>query len=286
MDNRTLHKPLSLLLLALCLLSGQSVAETKLKFGIYTSDKPSSMVRQFRPVLDSIASSLSRQRGETVTIHIQVAKSYEEGINDLVTGRVDFARFGPVSYILAKQRNPALSLIAAESKNGEKTYNGVICVHEESSLHDILALKGKRFAFGNEHSTIGRYLSQRYLSENGIGASDLAAYDYLGRHDKVGAAVAAGSYDAGALKESTFNKLKKQGKPLRSLATFPNVTKPWIARDGLDPMLIDQLRNTLLSLDDDEAFQALKKDGFLPADDHDYDVIRLAMKHNPRFFEQ
>jgi len=60
-------------------------------------------------------------------------------------------------------------------------------------------------------------------------AKDLASYDYLGRHDKVGAAVAAGKYEAGALKESTFKKQIKKGKPLRELARFPNVTKLWIA---------------------------------------------------------
>ena len=48
----------------------------------------------------------------------------------------------------------------------------------------------KSFAFGNELSTIGRYLAQQYLMQHGIHEKDLSHYKYLGRHDRVGTAVA------------------------------------------------------------------------------------------------
>jgi phosphonate transport system substrate-binding protein len=259
-------------------------ADLSLNFGVYAADKPSAVVRQFRPVLSSIESSLSAQRGEPVKIRMQVAKSYEEGVQDLVQGRVDFSRFGPASYVEAKRRNPGLSIIAAEAKKGSKTFNGVICVRADSTVREVSDLKGSRFAFGNESSTIGRYLAQLFLVENGITVGDLAEYAYLERHDKVGAAVAAGSYDAGALKESSFRKLQAKGRNLRALASFPNVTKPWIARQDLDPDLLGQLRQALLDMSDPAAFKALKKDGFLPAEDSDYDRIRQAIDDNGRFF--
>ncbi|USF87562.1 phosphate/phosphite/phosphonate ABC transporter substrate-binding protein [Candidatus Endoriftia persephonae] len=265
-------------------LSGAAMADTILNFGVYTADKPTSVVRQFRPLLSGLEQRLSLLRGEPVKIRIQVAKNYQTGIDDLVKGRVDFSRFGPVSYILAKRQNPSLSIIVAESKQGKKEYNGVICVHKDSPIKRIEELAGKRFAFGNQRSTVGRYLSQLYLVEHGVRESDLASYDYLGRHDKVGMAVAAGTHDAGALKESTFFKLAKKGKPLRQLVTFPLVTKPWIARAGLAPELRAQLRQALLEFRDDKAFKALKKDGFLPADDTDYDRIRRAIEQNEQFF--
>lgn len=72
-------------------------------------------------------------------------------------------------------------------------------------------LRGQTFAFGDERSTIGRYLSQLLLVQHGIRADELLSYEYLGRHDRVGTAVGAGQFDAGALKESTFRKLKKKG---------------------------------------------------------------------------
>lgn len=259
--------------------------EVELNFGVYTSDKPSVMVLKFRPVLNALTKSLEEKLGQPVKIRLQVSSGYAKGVEDLANGRVDFSRFGPASYIRAKKLNPGVQILAIESKSGQKIFNGVICVRTDSAIQSISDLKGKRFAFGNRQSTIGRYLSQNYLYERGIRAKDLGAFDYLGRHDKVGAAVASGKYDAGALKESTFKKLVKKGAPLRSIASFPNVTKPWIARKGLPENIFVALRESLLSLDDPAALKALKKNGFLAGNDGDYTVIRKAINKNSLFFK-
>lgn len=264
--------------------SQPALADIELKFGIYAADKPSVVVQQFRPVLNVIESDLSRRRAEPVKLSMQVSKTYEEGVDDLVAVKVDLARFGPASYIEAKQRNPGLSIIVAESSKGKNTFNGVICVKDDSPIRTIADLKGKRFAFGEKGSTIGRYLVQLHLAEQGVYARDLAHYEYLDRHDKVGAAVAVGTFDAGAVKESTFNKLNQEGKGLRALTIFPNQTKPWIARAGLDPTLIAQLRDSLLAMQDPVALKALEEDGFAAATDADYDRIRRSIQENDRFF--
>lgn len=260
-------------------------ADVDLKFGVYVSDKPTEMVRKFRPVLDALEASMSGELGEPVHIKMHVAGDYEAGIEDLVTGAVDFARFGPASYVLAKERNPELRILSVESEKGTKVFYGIICVAEESPIRAVEDLRGKSFAFGDSRSTIGRYLSQDLLIRHGITAKDLAVYDYLGRHDKVGTAVARKQFDAGALKEGTFKKLVAKGVPIRAIASFPNVTKPWIARGGLAPKVFAALRAALLRMRDPAALKALKKDGFLEGSDDDYAVIREAMASNARFFE-
>ncbi len=273
------------LLLSVLMMQSSLQADVVLKFGVYTSDKPSTVVRQFRPVLNMLEKNLSAKLNENVTMRMQVAKSYAEGIDDLVAGRVDFSRFGPASYIEAKHKNPQLQLLVAESSGGKKVFNGVICVAGGSDLQTVAQLKGKRFAFGSEKSTIGRYLAQLNLLENGVHAGDLAAYEYLGRHDKVGTAVAVGNFDAGALKEGTYNKLLKKGHDLRVISTFENVTKPWIARAGLEPNYFKALRASLLELKDEKALKAIRKSGFVAVDDADYDRIRMSIENNPAFFE-
>ncbi len=262
-----------------------SHASTLLRFGVYTADKPTAVVKQFRPILNVIESDMSQKMGENVKIRLQVAKTYEVGIRDLVMGNVDFSRFGPASYIEAKQANPDISIIALESKKGKKQFLGIICVTQNSPIQTVAELRGKRFAFGNEYSTIGRYLSQQYLLQHNIKASDLDYFEYLGRHDKVGTAVAIRKFDAGALKESTFKKLLSKGEPLRAIASFPNVTKPWIARSGLPVNIKRALQQSLLNLKDSDALKALSKDGFLPGSDEDYSIIKEAIKNNYAFFE-
>ena len=255
-----------------------------LSFGVYSSDKPSSMVRQFRPVLNALEKRMTEMHGRPVQIQMHVANSYEKGLDDLVTGKVDFARFGPASYVQAKEADPRVSILVVESNKGRKVFNGVICVSKESPIKEVAQLHGKTFAFGDKRSTIGRYLAQLHLLRHDVKAHDLAHSEYLGRHDAVGAAVGAGRFDAGALKESTFKKLVADGVPIRAIARFPNVTKPWIARGGLPDEVRDLLREALLSVDDPKAMKALKKDRFVEGSDEDYAFIREAMVSNHLFF--
>jgi len=256
-----------------------------LSFGVYTADKPTDVVKQFKPVLVALEKSLSNKLRLQVDIRMQVAKNYQKGIANLVDGKVDFARFGPASYVLAKKEAPGIEILAIESKKGKKVFFGIICVSSDSSITQVSELNGKTFAFGNERSTIGRYLSQQLLLKEGVSAKDLESYQYLGRHDRVGTAVGLKQFNAGALKESTFKKLVSKGVPIRSIASFQNVTKPWIARSGLGREHSEAIRAALLEMKEPAALKALKKDGFVEGSDADYSVIRKAIYENPLFFE-
>jgi phosphonate transport system substrate-binding protein len=257
-----------------------------LAFGTYTADKPTDVVDQFRPLLDRLEQRLASKLERPVEIKMQIAPSYEQGIAALVEGRVDFARFGPASYVMATEANPGIVLMAMESRNGKKSFHGIICVHRDSDIDSMEMLTGRRFAFGNERSTIGRYLAQQLLADHGVHAGRLAAWEYLGRHDRVGAAVAAGQFDAGALKDSTFEKLVAAGEPLRELVVIGVVTKPWLAREGLPVDVREAIAAALLQMTDEDVLGAMEFDGLMAGEDADYDPIRRAIAGSVRFFEQ
>lgn len=257
----------------------------ELVFGLYTTDKPSEMVKTFRPILSALEKDLSSKLDQPVDIRLQISRSYESGVAAIVNGEVDFSRFGPASYVAAVTQNPGIKILALGSKNNQQTTKGVICVAESSSYTKVSDLKGARFAFGNKASTIGRYLSQSYLFSHGVSSQDLASFDYLDRHDRVGYAVAQNSFDAGALKQSTFNKLIKKGLPLRALATFDNVNKPWIARAGMQDELFNALRDVMFEMDDPDAFKLLGQKMFVPGSDTDFEDIRNAINNNAEFFK-
>ncbi len=269
--------------------SGKALADNeepiRLNFGVYSSNKPTTMVRTFKPTLKALEASMSQKLNRSVDIRMQIAKDYDQGVADLINGKVDFSRFGPASYIQAKSENDGLELLAMENKNDEKVFYGIIAVHNDSDIKDIKSLKNRSFAFGDESSTIGRFLSQHFLFNHGIHSKDLSKFKYLGRHDKVGTAVGAGDYDAGALNESTFKKLIAAGEPIKELARFPNVTKPWIARNGLAPEVLQALQQSLYELKDPKTLKSLKADGFLPGTDLEYETVRLAMEGNQQFFD-
>lgn len=255
-----------------------------LSLGLYTSNKPSTMVRKFRPIVKHLEVKMAEKLGHPVNIRMQLAKNYEQGIAHLTTGKVDFSRFGPAPYIEAKKSNPDIKILAMESINKSKVFHGIIATHVDNPIENIGQLRGQSFGFGDQQSTIGRFLSQQYLADSGVGAKDLSHFEYLGRHDIVGTKVGSGEFVAGALNESTFRKLLSKGEQIRELARFPNVTKPWIARSGLDEKVFEALQLCLLELTDKESLQRLKIDGFLKGEDLDYEVIRTAIDGNERFF--
>ena len=274
--------------LALSALAWSSAASAKvsLVFGTYSSDKPSAMVAQLRPSLDDISRTMETILGEEVEISMKVVRSYDDGVALIIEGQVDFMRLGPASYVRAKDDNPGIEVLAMEKKRGAKQFNGVIAVHVDSDITEVAQLTGRTFAFGSKRSTLGRYFSQLHLMRHGVLAQDLARYEYLGRHDKVGQAVGSGLFDAGALEGTTFAKLVKAGVPIRAIAEFSNSTRPWVARAGLKPEIAAALRQAMLELSDPEALSALRFDGFLPGDDSDYSKTREAIRENHRFFAQ
>jgi phosphonate transport system substrate-binding protein len=254
----------------------------KLTFGVYQTDKATVMYRQFAPVLERIQEGLEKRVERPVDIHLQIHKSYDDAIDALVAGEVDFVRFGPASYVLAKHRNPRIELLAMEHEDGQKRFKGVIVVRADSAIRQVADLRGKSFAFGDPNSTIGRYLVQAELARGGIHARDLAHYAYLERHDKVARAVQVGEFDAGAVKPETLAKVDADGQ-LRVLATFDNVTKPWASRAELDPAVFRALQATLCALDDPAVLKQLSVTGLIVAGDEEYDFVREGMKQAVAF---
>lgn len=253
-----------------------------LTFGVYTTDKPTVMYRKFMPLVEATQEAMQRELKREVAIDFRIFKTYEEAREALVAGTIDFARFGPASYVLAKQANPDVALLAMETKNGKKTFQGHIVVREDSPIRSVAELRGKRFAFGDPTSTIGRYLAERELLAAGLHGADLAKFDYLGRHDRVFRAVELGDFDAGAVKSGTFAKLNEK-QQLRVLASFDNVTKPWVARAALPDEVRSALAAGLIGMRDPQALAALKASSLVAASDEDYDVIRKSIAASRQF---
>ena len=254
----------------------------RLEFGVYPSDRASIMYRKFMPVLEALAEPLQQQLGRPVDIHLTIFKDYEDGIDALATGRVDFVRFGPASYILAHERNEDVTLLAMELRKGRKRFNGLIVARTDSGIRRLSDLAGKRFAFGDAHSTIGRYLAQAELLDAGLAADDLASYEYLGRHDLVAKAVIDGTHDAGALKESTYRKMCLP-EEIIVVKAYENVTKPWVAREGLDERIRAAITAALLEVEESAVLEELGCTGFAETDEQDYAFIDLRMKQAHSF---
>lgn len=277
LKTAVLHRICACLLLsqALPLHAAPATAAQLLRFGTYASERPSEELRKLEPFQTYLEKNLKAQ-GLAVRVEVSIFPTYDEGIDAVTNGDVDFARLGPVAYVLAKRKNPTLTLLAGEAHGGDKQFPAVMVVARNSAIKSVADLRGKRVAFGDPSSTSGRYLPQAELAKAGIRARDLASFEYLGRHDKVVFAVASGRFDAGATNINTFVKYA-ESKNLRELVRYPSPTHGWVARSKLDPALVKALRKALLEMTDPRLQELIDRNGFLPATDADYDELRSVM---------
>jgi phosphonate transport system substrate-binding protein len=240
------------------------------------------MYRTFTPVLESLTAAMETRLHRPVDVKLVIFKDYTDGIDTLVRGDIDFVRFGPASYVTARTKQAGLQLIAMETEGGDKRFTGVVIVRKESPIQSLADLRGKKFAFGDPNSTIGRYLVQAELVKAGITSKDLADYKYLGRHDIVVSAVEIGDFDAGSVMKPAFEKANAKGT-LRVLKTFDNVTKPWVARKGLDKSIVEAIQASLLSIQDPAILKDLKISGFVQTSEDEYQLVREGMQLAEKF---
>jgi phosphonate transport system substrate-binding protein len=280
--------PLRLALLFVPLLSALGSAQSNksdtvdLSFGVYTSDKATTMYRMFTPVLEDLQARLETRLRRPVDIQLRIYKTYEDALEAIIKGQIDFVRFGPASYVLAKAANPGIELLAVELNEGKKSFKGMIVVRRDSPVRTLADLRNRSFAFGDINSTIGRYLVQDLMMEAKIAAKDLSRFEYLGSHDRVFRAVEVGDFDAGSVKEDTFQKLNDKNQ-LRVIVTFDNVTKPWLARSGLPADVTAAMRAELLATTDVRSLAALKADGLAETSDRDFATTRDSMQRAAAF---
>lgn len=250
-----------------------------LRFVTYAAERPTEELRKMEPFQRHLEKILN-DRGYPVRIELRIFSTYGEAQDAIQNGSFDFARIGPSNYVLARERKAPVRLLVVESHRGDGFFEGAIMTRSDSAIKSLADLKGKRFAFGEQSSTTGRYLAQAALVQAGIKAADLAGFEYLGRHDKVVMAVAAGDFDAGASNERTIEKYANRG--LRKLHTFVTPTQPWVVNSRMDARLADALRLALLNVNM-EVLRYIDRDGFLPGKESDFDQLRKAMRLAEQF---
>ena len=259
--------------------------------GIYSRQSPTEMMTQFAPILSYLETNLTEPGAEVIRLDLVIYGTYEQGIRALLQREVDIMRLGPASYVIARQQNPALGLVAAQNYQG--VLRGAIFTREGSGVTNLAGLKGSgRFAFGDKDSTSGNFLSKGVLLDAGLNASSLVACcTNLKNHSKVLDAVADGQYIAGAGNASGVElrdeKLRQEGKSgLRILQRFKEPLTPWVTRENLPRELVSRLRARLLTLTDTNVLGAFrdKVTGFREADPSDYDELEKDMR-KARLFE-
>ncbi|OGO83792.1 MAG: hypothetical protein A2Y18_03195 [Clostridiales bacterium GWD2_32_19] len=247
------------------------VTEETIKITAIGLEDPVTMVKNFAPLCDYLSKEIGKK------VEFIPSSDYEKAVQGLEQGTVDIAHLGPVTYVQAHDKFKAEALVKAiEGKDTE--YSSVIFVRDDSAVKDVKGLMGKKVAFGDKDSMSSNCAPKYLMYNEGVKESDLAEAKNFTSQDEVISQVLNKNYDAGAVKESIFEKNKDKGiKILGKQEHIP--TFAITAREGLDAKLKEDIKNALLKLKDVEILKAVDKKytGFTSVTDEDYAWVREAM---------
>ncbi|MCL4477122.1 MAG: phosphate/phosphite/phosphonate ABC transporter substrate-binding protein [Nitrospirae bacterium] len=252
-------------------------------FGVIPRDNPRIMYEKYQPLLDYLA-------GKTpYTYELVLKKNYEETVNALGNGEMDVALLGPLTYLEARAKYGAISILKPRGADGNANYKSVIIKKKDSPISGPSELKGKRVAFASSKSTSGNLLPRYLLASSGIHLSDLSAYANFDYHDSVVKAILKGQYDAGAVRDAVAKKYMQLG--IETIAESESIsTGPLVVGPGTPFSVIENIKRALLELDprDSNSQKILRrldedfKNGFTGASDKDYEDIRAKINAVPQ----
>lgn len=265
------------LLTAAILMTGAAHAASQadpdtLKVALLPDENAATIIKNNKPLQDYLEDRLDKE------IELVVTTDYSSMIEAMRHGRLDLAYFGPLSYVLAKQKSD-IEAFAAIKKDGSTTYNAVLIGNIKAGIEDYEDIAGKDVAFGDVASTSSHLIPKAMLAEHGLNNESDYREHFLGSHDAVAIAVMNGRAQAGGLSQIIFNSLVARGMIDEEKVTVIDVSKPypqypWTMRSSLAPELKERIRNAFYDLEDPAVLEPFKADAFEPISDSDYDVVR------------
>ena len=224
-----------------------------------------------------------------VPIRVTVASDYAAVVEALRNKTADLAFLHPVAYVLANREAKA-QIIAKDRWHGNTSYTSRIWVRKESGFKALEELRGKTIAFVDPASSSGYVypmviLIQRGLVRNRDPKTFFREVVFSGSHDAGLVALLNGHVDALASFDEAPNQYLKDPAERAKLAWVAESERipegGMVGRDGLDPALVAKVRAALLQIRGPDHQAMLAKmydiDGFEPADDREYEVVRAAM---------
>ncbi len=254
--------------------------------GVISRFSPNLIYEGYQPIMDY----LTRESG--ICFALKLSSSYEETIAQLDQGQIQSAFLGTYLYLKARRDHPIHCILKPLNSQLEPYFHSMLITRDDSPIHSIADLAGKRLALPSPLSFSGNWLLDYELGRHGLKVSDLDSVHYFGFHHTVVYQVLLGRFDAGVVKDRVAAEFT--GKGIRVIAVSQEIPgSPIIVRRDLDPRITEAMIKALLRIDARRPdHRALTRDwdpefnwGFAIAEESDYDqvdAIFTALGKEPR----
>jgi len=221
-------------------------------------------------------------------VKLVTLNSYATTLDSLSSGSIDFACLGAVTYVRGRAKMGLVPLVQRES---DLQFHSIIITNASKPIYSINDLKGKQFAFGDINSTSGHVIPYLEMKRAGINPDTDFEVRYSGEHSATVKLVEMGIVDAGAVDESVFNAMIKDGRADRGRLRVIYTSKPfvdyvYVARRGISDSEREKFAAALLGLKEgknDDVLKILRASKFVKATDGEYTAVREAAQQLKMF---
>ena len=274
-----------MLVVLIALLPGSAPgdAQTPLTLALTPSRDPTAL----KEAGDAFAKAITQLSG--VPVKAIVASDYAGVIEALRSKRVDLAFVHPVGYVLA-QREAGCRIMVRDVWQGKTAYTARFFVRKDHGIQRVEDLRGKTVAFVDPASSSGYIYPMVLLIKRGLvrdrdPKSFFKEALFTGTHEAALQSVLRGRVDAAASFDKAPELHLKDPALIAQLGWVgetPEIPEAGIcARPGLPADPLARIKRALLSIKAPEYSTLLKHiydiDGFIEADDRDYQPVRDAM---------
>lgn len=238
-------------------------------------ESPRLMYEKFLPLKYYLEKELN------VPVVIKIARDYETAIEEIGRREIHIAYIDPVAYceIRARHKNKIIPLVKAKPKEPGSS-RSVLIIKDSNKIDRLIDVRGKRLALGNRQSSFSYLIPLAMLNDVGITHKDFSSVDYLKQEDRVALSVLIGNHDVGGISESVAKRYLSDGiKIIKKSDEIPQFLLT--ASDMLSKEKIDIIMQSLISLKDSYVLASIDKniEGFVPAQDRDFDIVRIMIKN-------
>ena len=261
---------------SIALAAGPDTWPKTVKLGFIPTEGAADSAERAKPIAQKLEEILG------VKVEVFTASDYAGIITAMQNKHIDFAYFGPKSYVEAAEKANAQALLMELDADGQPGYSGIIITKKGSGITSVEGAKGKTFAFTDPNSTSG------YLVPNVLFARDMkvkpeeffSQVRFSGSHGASILAVKNGDVQVAATNNIDMNRMVEKGAAswddfdvLWTSDLIPGA--PMCARKDLPESLKAAFTGALLQINaDPDALNALQNGGYAYASDADYDIIR------------
>lgn len=253
---------------------GSASGDEPLQVGLIPNENPKEVEAQYQPLEDYLKKELGRE------VELSVPTTYNAVVEAMVSGKLDLAYFGGLTYVQARQRADVHPLFTeVNPRTGTTKYRSVIIVPADSDVEKVEDLEGEDFAFGSVSSTSGSLYPSIMLDAAGIDyRKDLGEVIYTGGHDTTAQAVANGRVAAGGLEDRILYNLQDEGVIEKSAVKVieesePIEGYPWVVRDALSNKDEQALTDAFLGIEDPKLLDLLRAEDYEKVKASDYDYV-------------